>query len=208
MKLGICEDDPFTLSTLTASIAAQDVEISFSESNAADALKQFETNRPHAVLIDLHLGKGPNGLDLSRQLRAKDPNLGIVYLTSFESPRLLDSNFKAFPAGAQYINKQEITDISQILQAVQQSISKTRKSTETKSEGVSKLTKRQLDVLKLLANGLSNNEIGNQLGLSAKTVEGIIVRIGKKLDLQTNPDSNQRMQMARAYLRGIGLAIE
>lgn len=204
LRLGICEDDPFTLSTLSASIAGQDVEITFSCSSATDVLKVFETNRPHAVLIDLHLGKGPTGLDLSRQLRAIDPNIGIVFLTSFESPRLLDASFKSFPHGAQYLNKRDITSIEQILHAAQDSISRTRRSAQTKSEGISTLTSRQLEVLKLLAEGLSNNEIGKRLSLSPKTVEGLIVRIGKKLDLRANPDSNQRIQMARAYLRGIG----
>lgn len=204
LRLGICEDDPFTLSTLSASLAGQDVQISFSCASAADVLEVFEKKRPHAVLIDLHLGKGPTGLDLSRQLRAIDPKIGMVFLTSFESPKLLDSSFKTFPHGAQYLNKQDITSIEQILHAAQDSISKSRKSAQAKSDGISTLTSRQLEVLKLLAEGLSNKEIGKRLTLSPKTVEGVIIRIGKKLDLRANPDSNQRIQMARAYLRGIG----
>ena len=204
LKLGICEDDPFTLATLDASISAKDIEVSFAESNAGEALKQFKKYSPHAVLIDLHLGAGPTGLDLARSLRAISPEVGVVFLTSFESPRLVDKDFENLPAGSQYLNKQRLESIDEILQAVQRSVSKNRKSAELYVEGVSKLTKRQLEVLELIADGESNQEIARKLELSAKTVEGINLRIVKSLGIEIDQTRNQRIQMARAYLRSIG----
>ena len=204
LKLGICEDDPFTLATLDASISAKDIEVSFAESNAGEALKQFKKYSPHAVLIDLHLGAGPTGLDLARSLRAISPEVGVVFLTSFESPRLVDKDFENLPAGSQYLNKQRLESIDEILQAVQKSVSKNRKSAELYVEGVSKLTKRQLEVLELIADGESNQEIARKLELSAKTVEGINLRIVKSLGIEIDQTRNQRIQMARAYLRSIG----
>ena len=204
LKLGICEDDPFTLATLDASISAKDIEVSFAESNAGEALKQFKKYSPHAVLIDLHLGAGPTGLDLARSLRAISPEVGVVFLTSFESPRLVDKDFANLPAGSQYLNKQRLESIDEILQAVQRSVSKNRKSAELYVEGVSKLTKRQLEVLELIADGETNQEIARKLELSAKTVEGINLRIVKSLGIEIDQTRNQRIQMARAYLRSIG----
>ena len=204
MKLGICEDDPFTLSTLSASLTAEGVEVVFAENNAADALNQFEKTSPNAVIIDLHLGEGPTGLDLSRQMRAKNPSVGIVYLTSFESPKLLDKSFIGFPSGAQYLNKREIGSIQEILSAVQLAISKNRSSSELKPSNLAALTARQLEVLEHLADGWTNQEIAKKLQLSPKTVEGTVLRIAKRLNLQADPNTNQRIQMAKAYLRGIG----
>jgi DNA-binding NarL/FixJ family response regulator len=204
LKVGICEDDPFTLATLTASISFQDVEVVISTSTAAQALEEFKIKNPPAMVIDLHLGEGPTGVDLARSCRAISPNVGIVFLTSFESPKLLDKTLEELPAGSQYLTKRDMGSIEQLLQAIQKSMARDRKSSMPENTGVSDLTVRQLEVLKLVAEGASNTEIGKKLELSHKTIEGIILRISKKLDLKTNPDSNQRIQMARAYLRGIG----
>lgn len=204
MKLGICEDDPFTLSTLSASLTAEGVEVVFAENNAADALASFEQTTPNAVIIDLHLGEGPTGLDLSKQMRAKNPKVGIVYLTSFESPKLLDKSFTAFPSGAQYLSKRDIASVKEILEAVQLAISKNRSSSELKPSNLATLTPRQLEVLEHIAEGWTNQEIAKKLELSPKTVEGTVLRIAKRLNLQTDPNTNQRIQMAKAYLRGIG----
>jgi DNA-binding NarL/FixJ family response regulator len=204
LRVGICEDDPFTLATLTASMSFQDVEVSISVSTASQALEQFKINQPHAMVIDLHLGEGPTGVDLARSCRAISPTVGIVFLTSFESPKLMNKALEELPDGSQYLTKREMGSIEQLLQAIQKSISRDRKSSTPENQGLSKLTARQIEVLKYIAEGSSNNEIAKQLNLSHKTVEGIILRISRNLELKSNPDSNQRIQMARAYLRGIG----
>lgn len=204
IKLGICEDDPFTLATLTASLEFEDVEVVISTPSPNQALEQFTEKTPNAMLIDLHLGDGPTGLDLAQSIRSKHPETGIVFLTSFESPKLLDRDFKGFPSGSQYLNKRDIGSVKEILLAVQKSIAKDRKSSVPSSGEVSNLTKRQLEVLELVANGLTNTEIASRLELKTKTVEGINLRIAKALRIETNQNTNQRIQMARAYLRSIG----
>lgn len=204
IKLGICEDDPFTLATLTASLEFEDVEVVISTASPNQALEQFTEKTPNAMLIDLHLGDGPTGLDLAQSIRSKHPETGIVFLTSFESPKLLDRDFKGFPSGSQYLNKREIGSVKEILLAVQKSIAKDRKSSVPIPGEVSNLTKRQLEVLELVAEGFTNTEIASRLELKTKTVEGINLRIAKALRIETNQNTNQRIQMARAYLRSIG----
>mgnify|MGYP000459165123 CR=1 FL=1 len=204
MRIGICEDDPFTLATLDASLVAKEVEVVFAETSAPNALEKFSELTPHAVLIDLHLGSGPTGLDLAKSLRGISPSVGLVFLTSFESPRLLDRSFEELPAGSQYLNKQELASVDQILHALQNSVSKNRKSTFVESSDVAGLTNRQLEVLEMIANGKSNQQIAKQLALSAKAVEGISLRIAKRLGTKNDQSGNQRIQMAKAYLRSIG----
>jgi len=204
LRVGICEDDPFTLATLTASLSFEQVEVVISTADPNEVLEQFGKLIPVAMLIDLHLGDGPTGLDLARSIRARHPEMGIVFLTSFESPRLLDKHFSGFPTGSQYLNKKDISSVQQILHAIQKSIAADRKSPQLGSQGVAKLTNRQIEVLKLIADGYTNNEIATRLGLNAKTVEGINLRIAKSLNLAQNQNTNQRIQMAKAYLRSIG----
>lgn len=208
LRVGICEDDPFTLATLTASLESEDVEVVFAAANAKLALDGFEKHQPISVVIDLHLGDGPTGLDLSRSLRAQNPSVGIVYLTSFESPKLLDKDFSGLPSGAQYLNKRSISSVNEILQAIQRSIAKDRKSSQVNMEGIAELTARQLEVLELVAKGDTNQEIASKLFLTPKAVEATLLRVSKKLSLRTDQNLNQRIQMAKAYLRAIGRVLD
>lgn len=204
LKLGICEDDPFTLATLTAAIAFRDVDVVFSVSNPSEAIAEFKSVRPHAMLIDLHLGDGPTGLDLARAIRRQAPEVGIVFLTSFESPKLIEKNFTGVPAGSQYLTKRDVQSVEEILQAIQRSIAKERKTTVPDSGKLTKLTKHQLLVLELLAQGATNAEIASHLQVDSKSVEPVIRRIAERLGIKSEQNKNQRIQMARAYLRGIG----
>lgn len=208
LRVGICEDDPFTLATLSASISFEEIEVVFAAPNAKSALEEFDKQKPASVLIDLHLGDGPTGLDLSRSLRAKAPEVGIVFLTSFESPKLLDKDFSGLPSGSQYLNKRKIESVNEILQAIQRSIAKDRKSALVETEGIAELTPRQLEVLELVAQGATNQEIAKNLFLTPKAVEAILLRVAKKLSLRTDQNTNQRIQMAKAYLRAIGRILD
>lgn len=208
LRVGICEDDPFTLATLSASISFEQIEVVFAAPNAKSALEEFDKQKPASVLIDLHLGDGPTGLDLSRSLRAKAPEVGIVFLTSFESPKLLDKDFSGLPSGSQYLNKRKIESVNEILQAIQRSIAKDRKSALMETEGIAELTPRQLEVLELVAQGATNQEIAKNLFLTPKAVEAILLRVSKKLSLRTDQNLNQRIQMAKAYLRAIGRILD
>jgi DNA-binding NarL/FixJ family response regulator len=204
LKVGICEDDSFTRSTLSAALAFADVEVSFSASDATSAILEAEQNMPHAVVLDLHLGTGPNGVDLARSLRRLAPEIGIVFLTSFETPRLLEKNLNGLPSGSQYLTKRNIESVSQILDAIQKSIAKGRKTTLPNQGQVDTLTNHQLQVLELIAQGLSNGEIATKLGVELKSIQAVTSRISKKLGLESYQSINQRIQMAKAYLRATG----
>lgn len=205
LKIGICEDDPLTLATLAAAIAFKGVDVVFSCSNPGQALLEFGRSRPHVALIDLHLGEGPTGLDLARAFRRIAPEVGIVFLTSFESPLLLEKNYAGVPSGSQYLKKKDVASVEVLLDAAQRSIAKERKSSVPDDGTLAKLTKHQLDVLEHLAAGATNAEIASRLGLDPKSIEGVIRRIAARLGLRTDQNKNQRIQMARAYLRAVGM---
>ena len=205
LKIGICEDDSFTRSTLAASLAFADVQVVFSAADAASAIAEAQLDMPHAAVIDLHLGAGPNGVDLARSLRRLSPEIGIVFLTSFENPRLLEKSLNGLPSGSQYLTKKSIESVDQILSAVQESISKSRKTLAPSQGGIDILTDHQLDVLRLIAQGVSNSEIAACLHIETKAVQAVNSRIAKKLGLDANQSGNQRIQMAKAYLRATGI---
>lgn len=204
MRIGICEDDPFTRSTLAASLSHAGVHVLFDCGSSAEAIELAARHNPDAMLIDLHLGTGPSGLDLARALRRTLPGLGLVFLTSFESPKLLTRSTLGLPSGSRYLIKREIASVDSIVMELENSLAPKSKSTKIGTGGVAGLTPRQVEVLSRLALGETNQEIASRLNIETKTVEGLISRAAKSLGLEPNQSLNQRVQMARAFLRATG----
>lgn len=205
----IVEDDDFTRITLSTSLASiPDLTVD-SCSSVAEALRRAKVNTPRVALIDLHLGSGPNGLDLARKLRALNPAVGIIILTSYDDPRLLGEQPEFMPSGLVYLTKRQITDINVLLDAI--SVATKPKVTRRRipMPGPSRhLNANQLAILRLIAHGKSNSEIARIRGVSDKAVEGTIARIIIKLGLDRSPATNQRVHIARVYFRALGLNID
>ena len=204
IRVGLCEDDPFTRSTLEASLTLSELEVVFGAGSATETMALVESTRPHAVVIDLHLGEGPNGLDLARAIRSKNPEIGIVFLTSFESPGVLANSNVQLPSGSQYLVKRDIKSVDEIVHAIQSAIRKRPSSSKVIGGLSQQLTERQIEVLRLVSEGMTNQEIAAQLSIEPKTVEGVIRRIGKNLGIESRQNANQRVHMARAYLKATG----
>lgn len=204
-KVLVVEDDSFTRLSIVASLRLSGFDVKDSATASEGALMS-QRWFPHAAVLDLHLGTGPTGVDLAQSLRRNDPKIGIVMLTSFDDPRILNTSIPDPPAGTQYLTKKSITDPSTIQRAIVKAItSHTVKPTRTTPAALSVLTNSQVDVLRLLAEGNSNLFIAQQRGVAEKSVEAVISRIAKSLGIQGDSDSNQRVLLAREYFKASGL---
>jgi len=205
----VVEDDDFTRLMISTSLKAQGIEVVAEGSIASDALKNAKILKPDLALLDLHLGKGPTGLDLAVELRANQPKIGIVILTSFEDPRLLNPNLPGLPFGAVYLNKKDVSELRVLIDAISRAVDFRRWRKENESEAnqkgsVAKLSDTQLETLRLMAQGLSNAEIAKRRVVTEKSVETAIARLAKAMGLETDPSKNQRVHMARVYFRALG----
>lgn len=205
----VVEDDNLTRITLASSLKAVGIDTVHTAASVAEAVEIAQKILPSTALIDLHLGQGPTGLDLARQLRAQNSRIGIVILTSYKDPRLLGENPDFIPAGTRYLQKSDITDISVVTQALAASPHAHTLRAKTESSGIgAKLTQTQLEILKLIAEGHSNTEIARRRGVTEKAIEGSISRLAQKLGLEKDSASNQRVHIARVYFRALGLKLD
>lgn len=169
-------------------------------STGAEAVEKARLLRPDIVIIDISMPE-MNGLEAIRRIRAAVPAVGILTLTVHNSEVMFRG---AMEAGAQaYVPKSDAD--SRLIDAVETlrenriffspSVSRAimeslvhRNETGNGAEGFKVLTRRQREVLKLLAQGKSNKEVASALGISTRTAETHRYQIMNRLHLQTFRD--------------------
>lgn len=173
--------------------------------SAADAIDACTTHTPDALVIDLDLGPGPTGIDVALEVRKKLGRIGVVLLTGYEDPRLLDPRLPALPPACVYMVKHKLDDTTDVVEAVhmaQTLIAGPGPKTPVKPR-VS-LTDAQVEILRLVASGLSNQAVAARLSLTVSAVEKAINRLAKKLDVESEADTNVRVGLTHRYLDMVG----
>jgi two-component system response regulator DevR len=162
--------------------------------SASEALSAVERLRPDVVLMDIRL-PGEGGIEVTRLLSEQYPRTRVVMLTSYIDDELLLRSIRAGAAG--YVLKQVGTD--ELLRAVRAAahgesvldpettsrlFSRVRQSGEREDrEAFRLLSPRELDVLREVARGKTNAEIGQSLNLREKTVRNYVSHMLEKLGL-------------------------
>jgi DNA-binding NarL/FixJ family response regulator len=198
----VVEDDSFTRLTVVGALRHAGLDVVADCDNSRDALTQFRTYRPKVCLIDLDLGVGPTGIDVAAALRRLDPAVGVVLLTSYEDPRLLSPSLRQLPEGTRYVVKQAMSDMDMLIAAIESAFEHPRQ--DSVSGQSADLTDTQVEILRLVAIGLSNAEIARIRVVEEKTVEQAIRRTAKRLGIRGSAKVNQRVALARTYYRLIG----
>jgi len=178
--------------------------------NSEEALVKIPKAKPDVVLMDIHL-PGESGIICTARLREIMPELQIIILTVYNDTKMV---FQALKAGAYgYVLKR--ADEKEILDAIAEvrtggapmtsEIARmlVRSFMEPPSASLSdkeQLSSREMEILALLAEGLSNKEIGVRLNITAGTVRAHLMRIYDKLHVRC------RTEAALEYLRSSPLA--
>ncbi len=226
VRIAVVEDDAFTRLTLAESLRAQGVEVVLVTDSAVEALREIPTLGVHAVLLDLHLGAGPTGIDLAVALRSRQPRLGVVLLTTFDDPRLLSSTLPDPPPGTRYVTKRSLGSMEDLIAVLRDAISAvglTRAaetstapgSAQAKDDDASatsgsfrELSDIQLETLRLVARGHSNAEIARRRGVTERAVEAAITRLARHFGVTADAALNQRVHLAQVYFRSLGLPVD
>ena len=217
-RLLIVDDDPFTLATLASTFQSLGLRDVIAVRTAAEAIAELTTKRSStqaiAAVVDLDLGEGPTGIDLAHRLRQIVPQIGIVVLSTYVEPRLIGSRQPALPPRALYVVKQSIDDPRFLLDAVLQSVAQDQAGSVAgngrrssgpiarRSSGpIARLRDNQVEIMRLVASGLTNAQIAQELLMSEKAVEKSVARLIKQLGIATSREYNQRVLIAQEYYR-------
>jgi DNA-binding NarL/FixJ family response regulator len=209
-RLILVEDDPFTRATLGDALAQHGYDIRSRVGTAFDAIEAQRIHDPQVALLDLDLGVGASGVDVAIALRERNPTIGIVFLTTYKAPRLINSNLPNLPQGAIFLNKLEINSTAKIATQISLAILKPlakRALPWVRSGPLSTMPASQIEIMKNIADGLSTGEIARIRGVSEQAIDKSINRISKNLGIPKSADLNLRVQIVRAYFENKGQGI-
>lgn len=179
------DDHPLMREGLAAMIGTQSDMTVVAEAGAGQAaIEQFGRHRPDIVLMDLRL-PGMGGVEATRAIREQFSEARIIILTTYDGD---EDIYRALEAGAQgYVLKETLGE--ELLQLIREVHAGKRRIPPAVSARLAEylpraeLSSRELEVLKLVAKGLRNKEIGATLGIAEPTVKIHIQKIFAKLNV-------------------------
>lgn len=206
-RLLVVEDEALTASLLAEALTAHGftVETAADVLEARRAVKYFD---PDAALIDISLGVGPSGLDLAHALSKQRPDIALLILTKHADPRTSGENVPAVPDKCGFLRKDKIRDTEYLLEKLESVLADAAADVRhdlAEPSRLSVLTPRQLEVLRLIAMGYTNDFIAQYTGSSLSSVERWVMQVFRALDVNTNSNVNPRVEAVRIFGMTSGL---
>jgi DNA-binding NarL/FixJ family response regulator len=194
------DDHPMMLYGIATSLAGQpDMQCVGEASNGREALEQFKALRPDVTLLDLNMPE-MDGLQALIAIRNEFPQARIVVLTTYKGDVLAQRALKAGALG--YLLKSSLrTELMTAIRAAH--AGKRYVPTEIALDiaehvGTEELSAREVEILRKVAQGLSNKQIGAQIGIAEETVKSHLKSAFAKLNVRDRTEA-----IAIAVSRGI-----
>lgn len=185
----VADDHPAVVEAVADVLSEHGIEIAGRARDGNDAVEQIELRKPTVALLDLRM-PGQSGIDVARHVAKSVPETAVILYTAFGDRALLT---EALDAGARGFVLKE-APLAEVVRAVEL-VASGRTYVDPVLAGVLSssaatdkrlnLTERERDVLRLLADGMSNDEIGKVLFISPETVRTHVRKAMTKLDADT-----------------------
>ncbi len=185
----VADDHPAVVEAVADVLAEHGIEIAGRARDGDDAVEQIELRKPTVAILDLRM-PGQSGIDVARHVAKVAPETAVILYTAFGDRALLT---EALDAGARGFVLKE-APLAEVVRAVELVASGRTYvdpvlagvlSSSAATDARLNLTPRERDVLRHLADGLSNDEIGKLLFISPETVRTHVRKAMTKLDADT-----------------------
>ena len=194
IRVFLVDDHELVRRGITALLNAEgDIEVIGEASTAAQARSRIRATRPDVAILDVRLPDG-SGIDVCREVRSENPEVKCLILTGYDDDEAIYAAVLAGAAG--YVIKDvqgsglldSLRKVAAGKQLIHPSLSNrvVQRITERHQSDprLESLSTREREILPLIAEGLTNREIGERLGLAEKTVKNYISGLLSKLGLQ------------------------
>jgi DNA-binding NarL/FixJ family response regulator/class 3 adenylate cyclase len=180
---------------------------------AEDLLLKVRSYSPHVAVVDIRMPptQTDEGLRAAQEIRAKHPDVGVLVLSQHVEPTYAMELLADNAEGVGYLLKDRVADVDEFLAAVRRvaeggsaldpSLVTELVGRRRERDPVDNLTPREHEVLELMAEGRSNQAIGELLFVTPRAVEKHITNIFAKLGLPPAPEDHRRVLAVLAFLK-------
>ncbi len=186
MRVLIADDHPLFRMGLSLALGAEGFEVAGEVENGRQAVERCAQGGVDVVLMDVKM-PGMDGIEACRQAVGGEHAPIVVMLTTFEEPAMVRA---AQQAGATaFLSKEtEPRELARLLRAI---VADPERDWMPRVD-LPELTPREEQVLRLMAQGLSNKAIAKELGLSPETVKDYLLGVFRKLDVRDRVSAARR----------------
>ena len=208
LNIAIADDHHLVINGLRAMLEKADgISVLFAATNGSEVLEQLGIREPDVLLLDIQM-PDMNGIDLCKIIHKNFPKVKVIALTNFEQSSYVKQIMRNGALGYLLKNIDSKTLIHAIHTVVENKpfiqdqirnnmMSELLSGRKITSAGVA-LTKREMEILSLVAKELTNQEIADQLFISVRTVETHRINLSQKLGVH-----NTAGLVNEAYKRGL-----
>ena len=213
MRVVIADDAVLFREGLARVLQAADIDVAAQVGDGERLLALVRADPPDAVVVDIRMPPTHTreGLEAARRIRAQHPPVGVLVLSQYVEPHHAMQLLEDGAGGVGYLLKDRVADVGEVVEAVRRvagggsvidpEVVAQLVGRRRARDPLQELTGREREVLALMAEGRSNQAIGERLFLSPKTVEGHVRSIFTRLDLSATPDDHRRVLAVLAFLR-------
>lgn len=206
-RLLVVEDEPLTAALLAQMLTGAGfiVESVPDVVGAREAIRDLD---PDCAVIDISLGPGPTGADLAYALAQERPDIALLFLTRHPDLRTAGLSEEDVPANCGFVRKDLVHDSNYLVDAIEQVLRdqprEVRHDTDPQRP-LGDLTEQQLEILRLMALGYTNDAIASKKNAGRSTVERWIAGILKAMQIDPGGDVNPRVEAVRRYVAVAGI---
>ena len=209
----LAEDSVLFRQGLARLLGDAGVEVIGEVGNAEDLLRRIEIDPPDVAIVDIRMPPThtTEGIDVAIHLRAGQPDVNVLVLSQYLETEYAVALLEDVDGGVGYLLKDRVTDPAQLVDAISRvaagetvvdpQVVRRLVDRRRRQSPLDALTAREREVLAAMAEGRSNQAIGDALHLSAKTVETHVRSIFQKLDLPPDDHHHRRVLAVVTWLR-------
>jgi DNA-binding NarL/FixJ family response regulator len=192
----VADDHPAVLEAVAEYLAQAGISILARASDGEEALEKIEQRKPQVALVDVRMPR-IGGIEVTRRAKRSTPDTAVLLYTGYGDRALLTEALDAGVRGF-VLKEAPMEDLLRAVRSVATGntyvdpvLAGTLAASSVGSQ-MPQLTQRERDVLRLLADGLANEEIGKRLFISAETVRTHVRKAMEKLDADTRTQAVAR----------------
>jgi DNA-binding NarL/FixJ family response regulator len=207
------EDQPIVREGIVHVLTDSGFEVVGTAADARDLVRKAHLDRPDVVVTDIQMPPDhtDDGLRAALEIRAAEPGVGVLVLSQFLEDRYAFDLVADGAQGVGYLLKEKVGDLRVFTDAVRRvaeggsaldpDVVARLVGRRRRSSPIDSLTKRETEVLSLIAEGRSNAGVARELVVTVAAVERHVTSIFDKLGLNQSPDQHRRVLAVLNYLQ-------